>query len=320
MASRLQTRIGIATGVVVVGDIIGSGAAREESIVGETPNLAARLQTLAEPNTVVVSEATCRLLGARFRLRKSAASMSSRDLPSRSRPGASCRRRRSPAVSRRRAPTASAPSSAGRRKWACCSTAGIWRSTARAKRSCSPPKPGMGKSRLVEALFERIGTEPHRRIVLQCSPYHSNTAFYPVMRQIEHAAGFVLEDSIAQKLDKLDALLGRQREPGDSRPLRCSPILLSLPAEGRYAAARSHAGAAQERDDLGAGRSPYASFRARAGASRPGGRALDRSDDARIADASHRFDRVGSRPRHRHGAAGIRIALGRAGIMLPRSR
>ena len=67
----LQTRIGIATGVVVVGDIIGSGAAREESIVGETPNLAARLQTLAEPNTVVISEATCRLLGARFRLPKS---------------------------------------------------------------------------------------------------------------------------------------------------------------------------------------------------------------------------------------------------------
>lgn len=84
----LQTRIGIATGVVVVGDIVGSGAAREESIVGETPNLAARLQTLAEPNTVVISEATCRLLARGFDY-QSLGEHELKGFADRSRPGAS---------------------------------------------------------------------------------------------------------------------------------------------------------------------------------------------------------------------------------------
>ena len=66
MASPCKPEIGIATGLVVVGDIIGTGAAREETIVGETPNLAARLQTLAEPDMVLVSEATRHLAGRRF--------------------------------------------------------------------------------------------------------------------------------------------------------------------------------------------------------------------------------------------------------------
>src|SRR6185369_12071307 len=64
----LQTRVGIATGLVVVGDLIGSGEAQERGIVGETPNLAARLQSAAEPNTVVIAESTRRLLGNLFDL------------------------------------------------------------------------------------------------------------------------------------------------------------------------------------------------------------------------------------------------------------
>ena len=94
-------------------------------------------------------------------------------------------------------------------------------------------EPGMGKSRLVEALFDRIGSEPHQRIVVQCSPYHTNTAFYPVLRQIEQAARFVLEDKAAQKLDKLDAWLAKAGMPlSPIAPLLAN--LLSLPAEGRY--------------------------------------------------------------------------------------
>ena len=94
-------------------------------------------------------------------------------------------------------------------------------------------EPGMGKSRLMEALFDRVGGEPHRRIVVQCSPYHANTAFYPVLRQIEQAARFALENSTAQKLDKLDAWLAKADMPlSPIAPLLAN--LLSLPAEGRY--------------------------------------------------------------------------------------
>src|SRR5262249_3556442 len=64
--AALQTRVGIATGLVVVGDLIGSGASQEQSIVGETPNLAARLQSIAEPNSVMIAESTRRLLGNLF--------------------------------------------------------------------------------------------------------------------------------------------------------------------------------------------------------------------------------------------------------------
>ena len=62
----LQTRVGIATGLVVVGDLIGSGAAQEQAVVGETPNVAARLQSTAKPNTVVIAESTRKLLGSLF--------------------------------------------------------------------------------------------------------------------------------------------------------------------------------------------------------------------------------------------------------------
>ena len=64
----LQTRVGIATGLVVVGDLIGSGASQEQAIVGETPNLAARLQGMAEPNSVVIAESTRKLVGNLFEL------------------------------------------------------------------------------------------------------------------------------------------------------------------------------------------------------------------------------------------------------------
>ena len=171
---------------------------------------------------------------------------------------------------------------------------------------------GMGKSRLVEALFERIGAEPHRRVVLQCSPYHSNTAFYPAMRQIEHAAGFALEDSIAQKLDKLDAFLARTGSPAiPTAPLLAD--LLSLPSDGRYAAV-----------DLTPAQRKSATISALVdhlmglSASEP---VLLVLEDAHWIDPTTQelltrlIDSIefGSCPRHRHGTAGIRIALGGAG-------
>ena len=227
----LETRVGIATGLVVVGDIVGTGAAREEAIVGETPNLAARLQTLAEPNTVLVSEATRRLLGRIFECED----LGEHALKGFAKPVQVSRIvREAPAASRFEAARPGLGPFVGR-----VQEMGLlmerWHLAQQSEGHAIviTAESGMGKSRLVEALFERIGGEPHRRIVTQCSPYHSNTAFYPVMRQIEHAARFVMEDSSAQKLDKLDAWLAELGTPAvPTAPLLAD--LLSLPGDGRY--------------------------------------------------------------------------------------
>jgi class 3 adenylate cyclase/tetratricopeptide (TPR) repeat protein len=230
----LQTRVGIATGVVVVGDIVGSGAAREESIVGETPNLAARLQTLAEPNAVLISEATCRLLGRGFDYQ----SLGEHPLKGFAKPIPVWRvLKEAPVASRFAAARAAGLSPFVGRTQEMGLLVDRWHLAQQGEGQAIvlTAEAGMGKSRLVEALFERLGAETHRRVVLQCSPYHSNTAFYPAMRHIEHAAGFALEDSVAQKLDKLDALLAKTPGPAISTaPLLAE--LLSLPSNGRYAA------------------------------------------------------------------------------------
>ena len=229
---RLETRIGIATGLVVVGDIIGSGAAREESIVGETPNLAARLQALAEPNTVVVADATCRLLGRTFEYENRGEHM----LKGFAKPVPAWRvLREAPLASRFEAARATILAPFVGRVQEMGLLLERWRLAQHGEGQTVllTGEPGMGKSRLIEALFDRIGSEPHRRIVVQCSPYHANTAFYPVLRQIEQAARFALEDSTALKLDKLNAWLAKADMPlSPIAPLLAN--LLSLPAEGRY--------------------------------------------------------------------------------------
>ena len=228
----LETRVGIATGLVVVGDIIGTGAAREQSIVGETPNLAARLQALAEPNTVLVSQSTYRLLGRSFDYD----SRGDHALKGFDKPVPVWRVLREAVVASRfaAARTASLGAFVGRAQ-----EMGLmldrWHLAQHGEGQAIllAGEAGMGKSRLVEALFERIGKEPHRRVVAQSSPYHSNTAFYPVMRQFEQAAGFAVEDSAAEKLDKLDALLAKTGTPAmPAAPLLAD--LLSLPGGGRY--------------------------------------------------------------------------------------
>ena len=229
---RLETRIGIATGLVVVGDIIGSGAAREESIVGETPNLAARLQALAEPNTVVVADATYRLLGRTFEYESRGEHM----LKGFAKPVPAWRvLREAPLASRFEAARATILAPFVGRVQEMGLLLERWRLAQQGEGQTVllTGEPGMGKSRLIEALFDRVGSEPHRRIVVQCSPYHANTAFYPVLRQIEQAARFALEDSTTQKLDKLDAWLTKADMPlSPIAPLLAN--LLSLPAEGRY--------------------------------------------------------------------------------------
>jgi class 3 adenylate cyclase len=198
----LQTRIGIATGLVVVGDLIGSGEAQERGIIGETPNLAARLQGLAGPNAVVIAESTRRLLGNLFELT---------DLGPQELKGISGRVRawtalRPSAVEGRfDALHAGAPSElVGReeelelllRRWSKAKT-GLGQMVL----LCG--EPGIGKSRLIAALIEQLALEQHRRLRYFCSPQYTDSALYPIISQMERAAGFAHDDPVRAKLDKL---------------------------------------------------------------------------------------------------------------------
>ncbi|HET9573062.1 MAG TPA: AAA family ATPase, partial [Methyloceanibacter sp.] len=228
----LSVRIGIATGLVVVGDLGGTGALREHAVVGDTPSLAARLQALAEPGTVVVAGSTRRLLGDRFRLR---------DLGLHKVKG----------IAEPIAAWAVDGMSASESRFEAIHAAGLTDFIGREdeidfllKRQRLAWKgegqivlisgePGIGKSRLAAALEERIADEPHTALHYQCSPYHTNSALYPFIAQLERAAGFKADDTSEQRLDKLEALLAiAASRVQDTAPLFAA--LLSIPFGDRY--------------------------------------------------------------------------------------
>jgi class 3 adenylate cyclase len=225
----LNVRIGVATGLVVVGDLIGAGAAQERGVVGETPNLAACLQALARPGTLVVADSTRRQIGTLFELE---------DL----------------------GPQPLAGFAAPQRAWRVVGESGV-ASRFEALRSGITPlvgrdeeldlllrrwhqaksgegrvvlvsgEPGIGKSRLTAALSQRIETEPHTRLRYFCSPHDQESALYPFIGQLEREAGFTRDDTAAMKLDKLEALLGDGAEPGD---LSLIAEMLSLSGGERF--------------------------------------------------------------------------------------
>jgi class 3 adenylate cyclase/predicted ATPase len=228
---KLETRVGIATGLVVVGDLIGAGAAQEQSVVGETPNLAARLQTLAEPNAVVIAAGTRRLLGSLFEYRDRGAV----DVKGIAAPVPAWQVLRPSAVESRFEAlhgTALTPL-IGRdeeidlllRRWA------------RAKAGDGQVvlisgEPGIGKSRLIAALAERLHAEPHIRLRYFCSPYRRDSALFPFIDQLGRAAGFTADDSPAVRLEKLAALLHLAAPPEEDVALLAD--LLSLPPSERH--------------------------------------------------------------------------------------
>jgi class 3 adenylate cyclase/predicted ATPase len=229
----LQTRIGIATGVVVVGDLIGSGEAQERGIVGETPNLAARLQGIAEPNMVVIADGTRKLLGNLFELQD----LGPKDLKGIAGPvRAWSALRTSLAEGRFEALHATGLTALiGRqeerelllRRW---STA----KTGEGQVVLLSGEAGIGKSRLTAALLERLASEPHTRLRYFCSPQHTDSAFYPIIGQMERAAGLQRDDTSLAKLGKLDALLAQTSTSKGDMALLAE--LLSLPNDGRYPA------------------------------------------------------------------------------------
>jgi class 3 adenylate cyclase/tetratricopeptide (TPR) repeat protein len=229
----LQTRIGIATGLVVVGDLIGSGDAQERGIVGETPNLAARLQGIAEPNTVVIAEATRRLIGNLFELQD----LGPRELKGIAGPVRAFAVLRASSVEGRfEAMHAGGMTELVGREEELELLSRRW-SRAKAGEGqvvLLSGEAGIGKSRLSAALMEGLAAEPHTRLRYFCSPQHSDSAFYPLIGQFERAAGFAHDDTQQTKLDKLDALLGQTSTSAQDAALLAD--LLSLPNDGRYPA------------------------------------------------------------------------------------
>jgi len=229
----LQTRIGIATGLVVVGDLIGSGAAQEQAIVGETPNLAARLQGVAQPNMVVIGESTRRLLGNLFELEDLGAE-ELKGIAGPTRAWAALRA--SSAVGRFEALHASGLTDlVGREE----EFELLLRRWARAKRGegqvvLLSGEAGIGKSRLTAALLERLAGEPHTRLRYFCSSQNTDSAFYPIIGQMERAAGLAYDDTLHTKLDKLDAVLAQTSTSIQDAALFAE--MLSLPNDGRYPA------------------------------------------------------------------------------------
>ena len=229
--AALQTRVGIATGLVVVGDLIGSGASQEQAIVGETPNLAARLQDIAEPNGVVIAESTRKLFGDLFELED----LGAQDLKGIAAPvRAWTALRRSAVESRFEAlHTSGLTELVGReeeldlllRRWSKTKTRA-------GQVVLLSGEPGIGKSRLTAALLERVSAEPHTRLRYFCSPQHTDSALYPIIGQMERAAGFAQDDTAHAKLDKLDAVLAQSFTPAEAAALFAE--MLSLPNDGRY--------------------------------------------------------------------------------------
>jgi class 3 adenylate cyclase/tetratricopeptide (TPR) repeat protein len=229
----LQTRVGIATGLVVVGDLIGSGASQEQAIVGDTPNLAARLQGVAVPNSVVMAESTRKLVGSLFELED----LGPQELKGISGPTRAWAALRPATVEGRfEAMHASGLTDlVGReeeldlllRRWSKAKSG-------EGQVVLLSGEAGIGKSRLTAALLERLAAEPHTRLRYFCSPQHTDSAFYPIISQMERAAGLAHDDTVQTKLDKLDALLAKNFTPPEDVALFSE--MLSLPNDGRYPA------------------------------------------------------------------------------------
>jgi class 3 adenylate cyclase/tetratricopeptide (TPR) repeat protein/ABC-type transport system involved in cytochrome c biogenesis ATPase subunit len=223
----LQVRIGIATGLVVVGDLTGSGEAQERGVVGETPNLAARLQTLAQPGTVVIASSTRRLTGGHFDYCElGGLALKGFDEPVsawqvlaestvESRFEAQHEIALTPLIGREE------ELELLRRRWRQAEEG-------EGRVLLLVGEAGIGKSRLTRALLAGLAGEPHLRLRYFCSPHHRNSALFPVISQLEHTAGFLRDDTAEQKLAKLDILLARAAAAPEAVDLIAD--LLSLPA------------------------------------------------------------------------------------------
>jgi class 3 adenylate cyclase/predicted ATPase len=227
----LHVRLGIATGIVVVGDLLGSGESQERGVVGDAPNLAARLQGIAEPDSVVIAENTRKLLGDLFELHD----LGPQDLKGVAGPTpAWAVLRPSAQESRFEALHAGGLTAlVGRED----ESELLLRRWAQAKAGegqvvLLSGEAGIGKSRLSAALLEWLMGQPHVRMRYFCSPQHTDSALYPIIGHMARAGGLARQDDPKAKLDKLDALLARSATSREDAALLAE--MMSLPNDGRY--------------------------------------------------------------------------------------
>jgi class 3 adenylate cyclase/ABC-type lipoprotein export system ATPase subunit len=225
----LRSRVGIATGLVVVGEASGVGAAGEETVVGDTPNLAARLQSSAEPDSVLVSPSTHRLTADFFEY----SFFGEHAIKGFREPVSIWKALRESATETRfaAAHAAAAGPIVGRER----ELAFLYDSWQRATQGSGhvvllAGEAGMGKSRLLEALAERVREEPHRLLRCQCSPHHRNSDLFPFRRWLRHGLGISHDVSSQESIDRIGQLLARVGRHARSSTLLLAE-LLEIPSE-----------------------------------------------------------------------------------------
>jgi predicted ATPase len=228
----LAARVGIATGLVMVGELIGEGAAKEQTVVGETPNLAARLQALAAPGSVVISQTTRRLVGGLFELadlgpvpfKGFAEPLSAFRVAGEGR----AEGRFEALHGERLTPLVGREHELGMllERWA-------WAKDGDGQVVLLSGEPGIGKSRVIRTLRECLGDEPYTPLSHYCSLYHTNSALYPVIGLLERAAQLDRDEPPEAQLARLEVLLSQSSDRLDEVvPLLAA--LLRVPTGERY--------------------------------------------------------------------------------------
>jgi class 3 adenylate cyclase/tetratricopeptide (TPR) repeat protein len=227
---ELAVRVGIATGLVVAGDIIGDGASEEHSVLGETPNLAARLQGVASPGNVIIAETTRRLVEGRIQVEAleplfvkgfsdSIQAFRATEVHAATRFDAATSENMSPFVARQ----SELNLLTDRWQQACSGDGQVVLLSGEA---------GIGKSRILHELRDTLSSTAHTSVRYQCSPFNANTPFYPIIEQLGNAAGFSKNDTNEDRLDKLERLIAETSGTVDTdAPLLAA--LMSLPID-RY--------------------------------------------------------------------------------------
>jgi class 3 adenylate cyclase/predicted ATPase len=233
-AHLLEPRIGIATGLVVVGDLLGEGASKEETVTGETPNLAARLQQAAEPGTVVIAESTRRLVGDLFEL----TGLGALQLKGFSEPVPAWRVvGEGRAESRFEALHGAHVTPLVGRDAELDLMLSRWRlaEVGAGQVVLISGEAGLGKSRLVLALRESLQARPITVVTYACSPHHTNSPLFPFLSELERTARFAPDDGSAKRLKRLENLLADDGSelPGETLPLFAD--LLGIPSESQGA-------------------------------------------------------------------------------------
>ncbi|WFU19240.1 adenylate/guanylate cyclase domain-containing protein [Bradyrhizobium sp. CB3481] len=228
---KLSARVGIATGVALVGDMSDGAISEEHGILGDTPNLAARLQSLAEPGSVVISENTKTVAGPQFAY----LDLGKVDVKGFARPIAAWQVAGRTAVTTRSHALQSSdllPLIGRDDEMELILSRWKQARSGEGQVVLLSGEAGIGKSRLTVALLEQLAREPHIRLRCFCSPQHTDSTLYPVIGEMQRAAHFSHDDSQQVKMDKLDALLAQSSTSSEDAALFAE--MLSLPNDGRY--------------------------------------------------------------------------------------